>query len=66
MLCFLQIFFKHGSTAFELKHVERRGVICFLWSEGIKMSESYRRMLMQYGEQERWTFAVQGGSFTPR
>jgi hypothetical protein len=30
--------------------VEQRAVIRFLWSEGIKTSEIYRRMLAQYGE----------------
>ena len=30
--------------------VEQRAVIRFLWSEGIKTSEIYRRMLAQYGD----------------
>lgn len=30
--------------------VERQGVIHVLWSEDIKTSEVYRRMLVQYGE----------------
>jgi hypothetical protein len=29
---------------------EERAVIRFLWSEGFKTSEIYRRMLTQYGE----------------
>ena len=30
--------------------VDQRDVICFLWSEGVKTSEIYKRMLAQYGE----------------
>ena len=29
---------------------EQRSVICFLWSEGVKPSEIYRRMKVQYGD----------------
>ena len=29
---------------------EQRSVICFLWSEGVKTSEIYRRMEVQYGD----------------
>jgi hypothetical protein len=29
---------------------EERNVICFLWSEGVKPSEIYRRMKVQYGD----------------
>jgi len=28
---------------------EQRSVIRFLWSEGVKLSEIYRRMKVQYG-----------------
>jgi transposase len=29
---------------------DQRGVICFLWSEGVKPSEIYRKMKVQYGD----------------
>jgi len=29
---------------------EQRSVICCLWSEGVKPSEIYRRMKVQYGD----------------
>jgi hypothetical protein len=29
---------------------EQRSIIRFLWSEGVKLSEIYRRMKVQYGD----------------
>ena len=50
---------------------EQRSVIRFLWSEGVKPSETYRRMKVQYGDSYlsegrlyEWVERFQNGSKT--
>ena len=39
---------------------EQRGVVWFLWAEGVKPVEIHRRMLAQYGQRSLNSLPLQG------
>ena len=40
---------------------EQRGVVRFLWTEGVKTFEIHRRMLAQYGQSTEWVERFKSG-----
>jgi len=41
---------KHGRYFARLHHRTQRGVVRFVWAEGVKPVEIHRRILVQYGQ----------------
>jgi len=41
---------KHGRSFARLHHRRKRGIVWFLWAEGVKPVEIHHRMLAQYGQ----------------